>query len=144
MKAAQALVIKLIVGLIAFSIGLDLFFVANLADVISFSVASAIISYIVADRLLLERVGSTNTLLVEFLLNYLLVWVFGAILLNDYLQIAWGSVIASTIITGAEVVVHRFLLKTESARQKHVRRQGATPKLRFVTEFAKDEDPTKK
>ncbi|MCK6256210.1 YndM family protein [Fictibacillus sp. KIGAM418] len=144
MEQAKVILIKFIVSLIAFSIGLDLFFDATLTDIISFGVTVTAVSYILADRILLPRIGSTNTLMAEFILTYMIVWIFGAILLHGYLQIAWGSAISAIIITAAEVYVHRYLLKHLPERKREIRHHGATPKLRFVTEFAEDDDPTRK
>lgn len=144
MEQAKVILLKFIVSLIAFSIGLDLFFKASLADIISFSATATVITYILADRILLPRIGNINTLMAEFLITYTVVWVFGAILLHGYLQIAWGSAISAIIITAVEVYVHRYLLKHMPERKREIRHQGATPKLRFVTEFAEDEDPTRK
>ncbi|SFF03654.1 Protein of unknown function [Bacillus sp. OV194] len=144
MEQAKVILLKFIVSLIAFSIGLDLFFDATLADIISFSVTATAVSYILADRILLQRIGNINTLMAEFILMYTIVWIFGAILLHGYLQIAWGSAISAIIITAAEIYVHRYLLKHMPERKREIRHQGATPKLRFVTEFAEDDDPSGK
>ncbi|RXY99998.1 YndM family protein [Fictibacillus sp. S7] len=147
MEQAKVILLKFIVCLIAFSIGLDLFFDATLTDIISFSITTTVATYILADRILLPRIGQGNTLMAEFLLTYTIVWLFGSILLHGYLQIAWGSAISAVIITAGEVYIHKFLanhLPSASNREGVPSHPGTTPKLRFVTEFAEDEDPTKR
>lgn len=142
MEQVKVIIMKLIVCLIAFWIGLDLLFDATLSDIVSFAVTTTAITYIIADRILLPRIGKRNTLMAEFILAYVVVWIFGSILLDGYLQIAWGSVIAAGIITAAEVFVHQYLLKHISAknsdRKQHRRFR---PGLRYATEFAEEQDP---
>ncbi|MDN4524588.1 YndM family protein [Fictibacillus fluitans] len=145
MEQAKVILLKFIVCLIAFSVGLDMFFNATLTDIISFSVTTTVATYILADRILLPRLGKGNTLMAEFLLTYSIVWLFGSILLHSYLQIAWGSAISAVIITAGEVYVHKFLAKHIPIKKEEMHSHpGTTPKLRFVTEFAEDEDPTRK
>ncbi|KZE67670.1 hypothetical protein AWM68_18015 [Fictibacillus phosphorivorans] len=142
MEQAKVIIMKFIVCLIAFWIGLDLFFDATLSDVISFAATTTAITYIIADRILLPRIGKTNTLMAEFILAYLVVWIFGSILLNGYLQIAWGSVISAGIITATEVFVHQYLLKHIKGTEKKPRQQRRfRPGFRYATEFAEEQDP---
>lgn len=142
MEHAKVIIMKFIVCLIAFWIGLDLFFDATLSDVISFAATTTAITYIIADRILLPRIGKTNTLMAEFILAYLVVWIFGSILLNGYLQIAWGSVISAGIITATEVFVHQYLLKHIKGTAKNTRQQRRfRPGFRYATEFAEEQDP---
>ncbi|MCM3718708.1 YndM family protein [Fictibacillus phosphorivorans] len=143
MEKAKGILIKFIVSLIAFSVGLDLFFDATISDILSFAVAATAISYILADRILLPRFGKKNTLMAEFILIYMIVWIFGSILLDGYLQIAWGSLISAGIITAGEVFVHQYLLKhmPERKKGKHQHRRFRQPRLRYATEFAEEKDP---
>jgi hypothetical protein len=69
------------------------------------------------------------------------VWIFGSILLDNYLQIGWGSIISATIVTVAEVFVHLFLQDRITVGQTTERRStGMNPTLAFGTEFAEEED----
>jgi hypothetical protein len=133
------LAIKFIVSIIAFAVALDLFFEATFVDILSFSLAITIVSYIIGDRIILPRVGNTNALLLDFFLTYLMVWIFGSVVLESYVQIGWGSLLSAIIITAAEVVVHRFLQKNHEVE---VRKQTSlSPKLAFGMEMAEEENP---
>ncbi|MBN3556557.1 YndM family protein [Fictibacillus nanhaiensis] len=147
MEQVKVIMMKLIVCIIAFWIGLDLFFDASISDIVSFAVTTTVITYVVADRILLPRIGKNNTLMAEFILAYIVVWIFGSILLNGYMQIAWGSVIAAGIITATEVFVHQYLLKhmTSINRDRTGRHQRRfRPGFRYATEFAEEQDPRNK
>jgi hypothetical protein len=134
-----ALAIKFIVSLIAFAIALDLFFDATFVDILSFSLVVTVISYVIGDRIILPRIGNTNALLLDFFLTYLMVWIFGSVLLESYVQIGWGSLISAIIITAAEVVVHRFLQKNYEVE---VRKQSSlSPNLTFGMEMAEEDNP---
>jgi hypothetical protein len=134
-----ALAIKFIVSLIAFAIALDLFFDATFVDILSFSLVVTVISYVIGDRIILPRIGNTNALLLDFFLTYLIVWIFGSVLLESYVQIGWGSLISAIIITTAEVVVHRFLQKNYEVE---VRKQSSlSPNLAFGMEMAEEDNP---
>nr|WP_246625058.1 YndM family protein [Fictibacillus nanhaiensis] len=137
----KVIALKLIISLIAFWIGLDLFFDATISDILSFGVTTTLITYFVADRILLSRIGKRNTLIAEFIIAYLIVWIFGSILLNGYLQIAWGSVISAGIITATEVFVHEYLLKKMPALKKERRQHRRfRPSLRYATEIAEEHE----
>ncbi len=147
MEQVKVIIMKLMVCLIAFWIGLDLFFDASISDIVSFAVTTTAITYIVADRILLPRIGKMNTLMAEFILAYVVVWIFGSILLNGYLQIAWGSEISAGIITATEVFVHQYLLKHMPSKNKdRTQRQQRRfrPGFRYATEFAEEQDPRNK
>ena len=136
------LIIKLITCILAFALGLDLFFDATLTDILSFSILVTIISYIVGDRIILPRFGNTTASIADFLITYLSVWIFGSILLDNYIQIAWGSIISAAIITLAEIFVHFYLLSHDRNHQgAGVQRQaGFNKNLEYGTEFAEDND----
>jgi hypothetical protein len=142
MEQVKVLLFKFLASMAAFAVGLDLFFDAGIGDIFSFSIATTIITYILADRILLSRIGKTNTLLAEFILTYSLVWAFGAVLLNDYLQIAWGSIISAALLGVTEVFVHQYLLKQRPAqRTEKKHRRIRRPHLQFAAEFAEEHDP---
>ncbi|WP_254052692.1 YndM family protein [Bacillus sp. V59.32b] len=141
MKYATALFVKFITCVISFAIGLDLFFDATFLDILSFSLFATIVSYIVGDRIVLPHFGQRAATAIDFLLIYVSVWIFGAILLDNYLQIAWGSIISATLITAVEVFVHRYLLSDSSEIAANERQQGTlNRKLAYGTEFAEDQD----
>lgn len=139
MRQLSVLLIKFITCLIAFGIGLDLFFEASLADIVSFSVFVTISSYLIGEQIILPHLGKRAAAITDFMLTYLSVWIFGSILLHSYLQIAWGSLISATIVTVAEVFVHLFLQDRLPTRSP-VGSKGFTPSLSYATEFAEDED----
>jgi membrane protein implicated in regulation of membrane protease activity len=142
MERAKVIIMKFIICLIAFWIGLDLLFDATFTDIVSFAAATTVITYLIADRILLPRIGKRNTLIAEFIMAYFIVWIFGSILLNGYLQIAWGSVISAGIITATEVFVHQYIRKQISERNPEKRQQRRfRPGLRYATEFAEEQDP---
>jgi hypothetical protein len=80
-------------------------------------------------------------LMADFILAYGIVWLFGSVLLNSYLQIAWGSAITAVILTATEVFVHRYLLSNLPAMRKRERRErNMSPNLQYATEFAEEPD----
>jgi Protein of unknown function (DUF2512) len=146
MRHLTVLIIKFIACTIAFAIGLDLFFDANIVDVLSFSLTVTVASYLLGELIVLKHFNSTAATIADFLLAYMSVWIFGSIVLNDYMQIAWGSIISAVIITGAEVLVHRYLTSNDSAYQSNRDQAvGLNPRMAYITEFAEDEElPDKK
>lgn len=141
MKHIYVLLIKFVTCLIAFGIGLDLFFDATIIDILSFSFFVTLASYLLGELVILPQLGKRAAAISDFLLVYLSVWIFGTILLDSYLQIAWGSIISATIITAAEVFVHLFLQDRVNADQSiETRYSGINPSLAFGTEFAEEED----
>lgn len=139
------LIIKFIACIISFAIALDLFFDATFVDILAFSLLITIISYAIGDRLILPRVGNLRAVAVDFFMTYTLIWIFGSIVLHNYLQIAWGSIIAATLIAGSEVFVHMFIpTKVSHVERNETSRRIFNPKLAYGTEFAEEEDPRKK
>jgi hypothetical protein len=144
MNHITILLIKFITCLIAFTIGLDLFFEATMTDIVAFSLLVTTVSYLIGDRILLPRLGNINSVIVDFMISYTIVWIFGSVLLNNYLQIAWGSMIAAVIISTAEVVLHRFIL-TGNSEDRMIRRNGLTINYpAYGVEMAEEQDPLKK
>ncbi|AKP46579.1 hypothetical protein BSM4216_1298 [Bacillus smithii] len=141
MKYAGILLIKFIACLIAFAVGLDLFFDATYLDIFSFSLLTTIMSFLIGDRLILPYFGNTSASIVDFLLAYTSVWIFGSILLNNYMQIAWGSIISAVIITIAEAFIHQFILNRFPDVQTNRRtKMGVNQKLAYNAEFSEDHD----
>ncbi|MDQ0229349.1 YndM family protein [Metabacillus malikii] len=141
MKHLTILLLKFITCLIAFGVGLDLFFDATFADILSFSLFLTIASYVLGDRIILPQLGRRAAAVSDFLLTYLSVWIFGSILLDNYLQIGWGSIIAATIVTASEILVHLFLEERLPAAPKaESQKRRMSPTLAFSTEFAEEED----
>lgn len=142
MKQLTILLIKFITCVIAFTIGLDLFFDATIVDILSFSLFITIVSYVIGDTIILRQLGKQAATAVDFLLVYLSVWIFGSIFLDNYVQIGWGSIISALIITIAEIFVHSFLNERMPAKQMTEREQhsGFNPALAYGTEFAEEED----
>lgn len=141
MKRTAVLLIKFISCVIAFAIALDLFFDATITDILSFSLFVTITSYMLGDRIILPNFGNVPAAIVDFLLTYMSVWIFGSILLDNYLQIAWGSIISAVLITGVEVFIHLYLLTRLSVDQAKERPQiHFNRKLAYGTEFAEEQD----
>ena len=141
MKQITVLLIKFVTCVIAFTIGLDLFFDATIVDILSFSLFITIVSYVIGDLIILPKLGKQTAIAVDFLLTYLSVWIFGSILLENYVQIGWGSIISAIIITAAEVFVHSYLDDRVTSNQPTERRKaGLNPTLAYGTEFAEEED----
>lgn len=133
------LLIKFITCLVAYAAALDLFFEATLADIVWFSGLTTFVSYLAGDRILLPRLGNTNALIADFLLSYTIVWIFGSVLLENYLHIAWGSIISAVIITAGEYFVHRILLKSiPDERQNRGRVPG---RLSYAMEMSEENEP---
>lgn len=139
MKHASVLLIKFISCIIAFAIGLALFFDATIVDIVSFSLFVTIVSYMLGDRIILPRVGNTATAMVDFLLTYMSVWIFGSILLDNYMQIAWGSILSAIVVTVVEVFVHRYLL-TGISNRRTSEKQGIAFNRTLAYEFAEEQD----
>jgi len=137
-----ALVLKFVTGLVAYAVGLDLFFSASWIDILSFSLTLTIISYFIGDKILLPRIGNANALVVDFFLSYAVVWLFGSVLFNSYRQIGWGSIISAIVITAGEFFVHRML--HSSVPQEGRTNNGATQKLAYGMEMAEENEPIKK
>ncbi|UOE57658.1 YndM family protein [Bacillus sp. CMF12] len=144
MNKTLIFVLKFVSSMIAFAIALDLFFDATFADIVSFSLLVTVMSYMLGDRIILPRLGNRNALIADFFLVYASVWVFGSVLLNSYLQIAWGSVIAAGIITLSEVFIHRYILKTAASNHQNNRKEAAlNPRLAYGMEMAEEKEPTR-
>lgn len=144
MNHITILLIKFITCLIAFYIGLDLFFEATMTDIVSFSLLVTTVSYLIGDRILLPRLGNVNSVIVDFMLSYTIVWIFGSVLLNNYLQIAWGSLIAAVIISAAEVLIHRFIQSGNADDQMIRRNRLSINHPAYGMEMAEEPDPLKK
>ncbi|MBM7703907.1 YndM family protein [Metabacillus iocasae] len=142
MKDLKVLMIKFIVCALAFTIGLDLFFDATIADILSFSLVVTAFTYLLGERIMLPYFGNVATTIVDFIIAYTSVWIFGTVLLHSYLQIAWGSIISATLITGAEVFVHRYVLTHAPEIRKKREKQKAlfNGKLAYGTEAAEEPD----
>ncbi|MDQ0200077.1 YndM family protein [Neobacillus ginsengisoli] len=137
-----ALIVKFVTCLVAYAVGLDLFFNATWMDIVLFSVLMTVVSYLAGDRILLSRIGNKNALIADFLLSYMVVWIFGSVLLDNYLQIAWGSIISALIITTGEYFVHRLLIG--SMREGNRNRNLATDRLAYGMEMSEEHEPLKK
>ena len=144
MNKTLIFILKSAASLIAFAIALDLFFDASLADIVSFSLLVTVMSYLLGDRIILPRLGNRNALIADFFLVYASVWVFGSVLLNSYLQIAWGSISGAGIITYSEVFIHRYLLKTAASNHQDNREEAVlNPRLAYGMEMAEEKEPTR-
>jgi len=142
MKHITVLLIKFISCIIAFAIGLDLFFDATITDILSFSLFVTITSYMLGDRIVLPNWGKAAATVVDFLLVYLSVWIFGSVLLDNYVQIGWGSILSALIIGAVEVFIHARLLDRISPERETRDRPSTVfnPKLAYGTEFAEEQD----
>lgn len=139
MNQLLAIIVKFITGIIAYTLGLDLFFNATWVNILTFSLLMTIVTYLLGDKILLPRISNSHALLADFILTYMIVWIFGSVLLNNYLQIAWGSIISATIILIGEVIVHRILLSNiEASTEPHERR---TDRFAYSMEIAEEIDP---
>ncbi|PMC33805.1 hypothetical protein CJ195_26555 [Bacillus sp. UMB0899] len=141
MKQITLLIIKFISCLIAFGIGLDLFFDANIVDILSFSLFVTSVSYVVGELVILPQLGRRAAAIADFLLSYLSVWIFGSILFESYLQIAWGSIISASIITAAEMILHLFVEdREEKTSYINTRKPVFNTNLAYGTEIAEEEN----
>lgn len=138
MNQMTILLIKFITSLVAFSIGLDLFFDATIVDIVSFSFLVTVVSYAIGDRIVLPRVGRTNALVTDFFLTYTMVWIFGSVILENYIQIGWGSLLSAFLITGGEYFVHRSLLKDN---EETYTQKAFNPKMSYVMEMSEEQNP---
>ena len=138
----MAIIVKFVTCLIAYAVGLDLFFNARWTDVASFSLTTTVVSYLAGDRILLSRIGNRNALIADFLLSYTVVWIFGSVLLHNYMQIAWGSIISAAIITAGEFFVHRMLAR--SMPENKPNRNGVSDRLAYGMEMSEENEPLKK
>lgn len=142
----QIVLMKLITSVIIFTIAFDLFFEAGASEIWSFSILVTIVSYFIGDKIILPKVGNQAAAVIDFFTVYAIVWIFGNILLHSYEQIAWGSIMAATLIGVSEVAVHLFILGRLSKMTPTETKQAlrSTQKLAFGTEFAEESDPRKK
>ncbi len=141
MRVLTVLLMKLVVCLIAFSIGLNLFFSATITEIVSFSLLVTIVSYFLGDRIVLPILGNATASIFDFFLTYGVVWMFGSVVLNNYLQIAWGSVLSAVIITIGEVFLHYYLVQQARGEEN----RAAEPRLpdarmSYMTEFAEENE----
>jgi hypothetical protein len=143
MNNMMVLVLKFVTCVVAYAVGLDLFFNARWTDVVLFSVTTTAISYLAGDRILLSRIGNRNALIADFLLSYTVVWIFGSVLLHNYMQIAWGSIISAVIITAGEYFVHRILLGSKTVQNQH-RNSVSDHRLAYGMEMSEENEPLKK
>ncbi|WP_066048088.1 DUF2512 family protein [Robertmurraya korlensis] len=142
----RIILIKLITSVIIFTIAFDLFFEAGASEILSFSILVTIVSYFIGDKIILPMVGNRAAAVIDFFTVYAIVWIFGNILLHSYEQIAWGSIMAATLIGVTEVAVHLIILGRLSQTTSIERKNPLRPsqKLAFGTEFAEESDPRKK
>jgi hypothetical protein len=139
MKPLLILVVKFVSCMISFAIGLDLFFDATFADILAFSFFITFASYMVGERVVLPKLGKRAANITDFLLTYLSVWIFGSVLFDNYLQIAWGSIIAATLVTATEIVLHFILDKSNNNQTNEKRNPIFTkPLASFATEFGEE------
>ena len=136
MNDFTVVLIKFISCIIAFSIGLALFF-PTFVQIISFSLFVTIVSYMFVDKIILNRIGNTGAIMSDFLLTYLSVWIFGNILLDNYMQIAWGSILSAIVFTLSEVIVHRF---SGSHTRHHNDNIRINRRFAYGTEFAEEQN----
>lgn len=137
----MALIVKFVTCLVAYAVALDLFFNATWVDIVWFSVLMTIVSYLV-DRILLSRIGNKNALIADFILSYMVVWIFGSVLLDNYLQIAWGSIISAVFITAGEFFVHRLI---HGSMPEGSQEKNAVPdRLAYGMEMSEEHEPLKK
>jgi hypothetical protein len=144
MKHTVVLAMKFISNVIIFTIALDLFFEASIADILSFSVLLTIVSYFIGDRILLSRVGNVNATIADFFLAYLIVWIFGNILLHSYLQVAWGSIITAILVAFSEVFVHRYILSQSKTMDQDQSKSIFNGKLAYGMEIGEEYNPSEK
>lgn len=137
MNDFTVVLIKFISCIIAFSIGLALFFPATFVQIISFSLFVTIVSYMFVDKIILNRIGNTGAIMSDFLLTYLSVWIFGNILLDNYMQIAWGSILSAIVFTLSEVIVHRFSNSHTRHNNDKIR---INRRFAYGTEFAEEQN----
>lgn len=141
MNQVTVLLLKFLSAIISFAIGLDLFFSATITDILTFSLTVTIISYMIGERFILPRFGNASATMIDFLVTYMSVWIFGSILLNNYMQIAWGSIISAGILTGAEVLVHSYILsRSPEAEASESPGPLFNTNLAYNTEFAKEHE----
>ncbi|PYZ93375.1 hypothetical protein CR194_09315 [Salipaludibacillus keqinensis] len=138
MKHVNVLFIKFVASLFIFGISLGLLFDAPLVEVVSFSLLVTIISYFIGDQIILPRIGKMNTVVVDFFLVYLIVWIFGAIFFHSYLMIGWGSIISATLFAGSEVFVHSYIVKNI---KQTVQEKQRSFNQSFAFEMAEDQGP---
>ncbi|WP_085524396.1 YndM family protein [Tuberibacillus sp. Marseille-P3662] len=142
METVTVMIIKFVSSVIAFAIGMDLFFDATFVDILSFSLFVTIVSYVIGDRIILPRLGNTTATIADFLLTYTSVWIFGSILLDNYMQIAWGSILSAVLISAVEVFVHHYLLNLMSSHRNNAEHKPFTfdRMPAYETEFAKEHE----
>lgn len=141
MRHVMVLFIKFVTSVIVFAISLDLFFNATAVDIISFSLILTAVSYLIGELVVLPQLGNRSATIVDFILTYMTVWIFGNIFLDSYIQIGWGSILAATLITASEVFVHRYFMSVmPDADERDSRNNRFNPRLAFGTEFGEEHD----
>lgn len=138
MKHLNVLLIKFVASIFIFWISLGLLFNATFAEIISFSLLVTIISYFIGDQIILPRIGKKNTVVIDFFLTYIIVWVFGGVFFRSYLMIGWGSIISATLFAGSEVFVHSYIVKNIKPIVEEKQRSFNQS---FAFEFAEEQDP---
>lgn len=141
MKTLTVMIMKLVCCLIAFTVGLDLFFQATLTEIISFSLLVTVVSYFIGDCLILPKYGNAMATIVDFFLTYGVVWLFGSVFLSNYLQMAWGSVLSAVFVMIGEVFVHYYLItQDEREEAKKDKRKRVNPGYSYSMEFAEENE----
>lgn len=140
MKHLNVLLFKFVASIFIFWISLGLLFNSTFVEIFSFSLLVTIISYFIGDQIILPRIGKKNTVVVDFFLTYMIVWVFGSIFFHSYLMIGWGSIISATLFAGSEVFVHSYIVKNVKVV---VQEKQLSFNQSFAYELAEDQDPTK-
>lgn len=106
---------KFISCVVGIAIGMHLFFSATIVDVLTFSLAVSILTFMIGDLVILPSLGRRAANIIDFTVSYMSIWVFGSVLLNNYIQIGWSSAVTATVFTAAEVLTHRFLFNNAEA-----------------------------
>lgn len=145
MKHLTIIGMKFFASIIIFAVAFDLFFEATVVEILSFSVLLTVMSYVIGDLILLQRIGNRNAVLIDFFLTYFIVWIFGSVLLHSYLQIAWGSIISATLVAVSEIFVHNYILKKEPELEKtSSKTEIYHGRLAYGFEMAEEQDPREK
>ncbi|MFE8699862.1 YndM family protein [Cytobacillus sp. FJAT-54145] len=138
MKHLNVLLIKLISSILVFWIAFDLFFDATFSQILSFALLVTIVSYFIGDRILLPRLGNAQSVAIDFFLTYSIVWVFGSVLFESYLIVAWGSIISAALFAVSELIVHAYIARNV---RLPVPERNTSFNQRLAYEFAEEQDP---
>lgn len=140
MNHLKAFTIKFIVSLILLYIVLGLFYAISFSNIFVITLLLVVASYSLGDMVILPRTNNIVATISDFVLTYLVVWLFGDILwlLGDNIG---AGIFTAALITSVGVALFEFFfhMYVSKIRESHVQR---VEYFRYQTEASEELTPS--